>query len=226
MVVVNQNTKRLDLHFDALPSATQKALKLFSNFSWLKRSRWYLAGDTALALQVGHRQSVDLDFFTSASRFAELELERKLFATGQWKTTLRQAGTIYGELLGAKVSFIAYPFFQTSRKRLLYNYVQMLLVQDIAAMKIIAISQRGRKRDFVDLYWLCQNFSSLDQIVTHALNSYPGQSDNLHHIIKSLVYFDDAEFDPMPKLFFEITWNKIEKFFVREVTKLNQQFYL
>ena len=107
-----------------------------------------------MALQVGHRQSVDLDFFTEKPEFDETGLERELLKTGQWETTYRQKGTLYGKLLNAKVSFIAYPFFTASKIMLKYGFLNILLPQDIAAMKIVAISQRGRKRDFVDLYYL------------------------------------------------------------------------
>lgn len=67
-------TDRIKLHFDILPRETKNALDFLSTQKWLEKTEWYLAGGTALALQVGHRRSVDLDFFTKLSRFDNVDL--------------------------------------------------------------------------------------------------------------------------------------------------------
>src|SRR3989344_6766044 len=146
------DTSKLNLHLGVLPLATQKALDFFSEQAWLNGSTWYLAGGTALALLCGHRESVDLDFFTTEKDFALESFLAYFVDEKKWKTTIARTGTIYGTLQGAKVSFIAYPFFKPAEEGLNYGSVRILSPQDIAVMKIIAISQRGRKRDFVDLY--------------------------------------------------------------------------
>lgn len=214
------------LAIDILPSATKRAFHECAKFSFLSSADWYLAGGTALALQTGHRQSVDLDFFTPQASFRETALERKLLATGKWATTLREEGTLYGTLLQAKISFIAYPFFQPSKKRLKYGNIRILFPDDIAAMKIIAISQRGRKRDFIDLYWYCKKKKPLTSVLRNTLRRYEGQQKNLHHILKSLVYFTDAEKDPMPKIFFGATWMEVKKYFQTEVPKITREVLL
>ena len=177
---------------NVLPSATRKAFVRCADFSFLPCRQWYLAGGTALALQAGHRQSVDLDFFTPKGEFRETALERALFNTGAWATSFRQEGTLYGTFEGAKMSFIAYPFFQPSQERVCYKNICLLTPPDIAAMKIIAISQRGRKRDFIDLYWYCKNREALEDVVRRAVRQYPGQEHNSVHILKSIAYFADA----------------------------------
>jgi hypothetical protein len=165
---------------------------------------------------VGHRQSVDLDFFTPQAKIKETEIERKLLVTHYWKTTYREEGTIFGIFKGAKMSLIAYPFFIPSKRRLRCGTVNILLPEDIATMKIVAISQRGRKRDFIDLYWYCKNREPLQNIVLRAIKQYPSQKDNLVHILKSLSYFADAEADPMPKIYFKATWKEVKNFFQKE----------
>ena len=207
---------RAQLHLSILPSATQKAFLEFIKLGWLRRSRWYLAGGTALALQVGHRQSVDLDFFSPVKTFRSLELERALQGTGHWQTSYQEAGTIYGSFWKAKVSFIAYPFFIPTARRLRCGSVKMLLPEDIAVMKIIAISQRGRKRDFYDLFWYCTNREPLGGVIERAITQYPGQQENITHILKSLVYFADAESDPQPQLLFSASWRAVKDFFRKE----------
>ena len=210
------------LHLDALPSATRRALDAFKTMRFLGKQGWYLAGGTALALHAGHRQSVDLDFFCERG-FRGALLERRLFGTGKWITRSRDDGTLYGEFAGAKVSFIAYPFFMPSKERVRYGTVLILTPPDIAAMKIIAISQRGRKRDFIDLYWYCAHEAPLDETIKKALAHYPGKEHNVSHFLKSLVYFDDADPDPMPRLFFKADWKTIKAFFRHEVPQIAKE---
>ena len=134
-------------HAQILPRATQKALAFFSEQAWLKRSNWYLAGGTALALQTGNRISYDLDFFSTQKHFKTRDVLSRLEQL-DWETTDIEADTIYGTMLKAKVSFIAYPFFVPVEKPHWYGAIRVLDIKDVAVMKIIAISQRGRKRDF------------------------------------------------------------------------------
>lgn len=207
-----------DLHFETLPSATKKAFLACAELDFLNKD-WYLAGGTALALQVGHRASVDLDFFTSLKKFDEVAMERALMSTGGWETDFREAGTVYGRLMNAKMSLIAYPFFVPSQAFVKYGNIRILIPADIAAMKIIAISQRGRKRDFIDLYWYIKNREPLVPIIQHAISQYPGQQHNVPHFLKSLTYFTDAESDPMPNTNFEVSWPEVKKFFQDEAVK-------
>jgi len=213
-----ETVKKDQLQIKRLPEETQKAfLYAAENCGFLSENGWYLAGGTALALQEGHRKSVDLDFFESKQGFNETRIERLMTKTGYWKTTLREDGTLYGIMFGAAVSFIAYPFFIASERRRQFGYIRMLVPEDIAAMKIAAISQRGRKRDFIDLYWYCRNREPLFDIIIRAAEQYPGQENNINHFLRSLIYFEDAEGDPMPELFFDASWENIKKYFEEEV---------
>ena len=213
-------------HFEALPPETKRALEAFSRIALFRGGGWYLAGGTALALQVGHRQSVDLDFFTPESSFDEMKLQRDLRATGKWDTTSADSGTVYGEYDEAKVSFIAYPFFVASEKYAHFGTVKILIPEDIAVMKIIAISQRCRKRDFIDLYWYVHNREPLLDILLRVQTHYPSKRLPMPHFIKSLNFFIEAENDPMPTLFFDATWEDIKKYFRAEVTRIAKKMLL
>ncbi len=164
------------LKFNTLPDPTHKALDYLSTKSWLKNSSWYLAGGTALALQYGHRKSFDLDFFSPENDF-DLEMLIRNFADTDWKTTLREKGTVYGELMGAKISFIAYPFFGPKQPFIMHGNVRILDERDIAVMKVIAVSQRSRKRDFFDFYWYIKNREPLVTVMKMVNDQYP----NLYH---------------------------------------------
>lgn len=215
--------KQVDLNFDILPLKTKKALIFLSKQSWIGKTGWYLAGGTALALQAVHRKSVDLDFFTVKKDFDKSELLGNFLGNKEWKVTLNRKNTIYGELFGAKISFIAYPFFIPKQKFIQYGAVKILQPIDVAVMKIIAISQRGRKRDFFDLYWCVKNIEPLDKLIKRLKMQYPIVAHDYHHILKSLVYFDDAESDPSPEISFKAEWQDIKKFFRGEIKKISEQ---
>lgn len=213
---------KLIWHTEILPSETLRALDLLASWDWLKKSDWYLAGGTALALYAGHRQSIDLDFFSPRGTFSTGPL-LNYFKNTTWKTTVSEKGTVYGTLLQAKVSFIAYPFFKRSDMPQWYGNVRVLTPGDIAVMKTIAISQRGRKRDFVDLFWYVQNHEPLGTVIKKLPIQYPTVAHNYHHILESMMYFTDAEADPMPTLFFKADWKTIKAYFKKEIPKIAKE---
>lgn len=218
MVIIGKIKKEdiTSFHFDVLPKATLRALQKCAEVSFFSKSKWYLAGGTALALQVGHRKSVDLDFFTEKKNFDPKIIEKLLNSHGKWITTSVSDGTLYGEFLGAKMSFISYPFFMPAMPMRKYGTVSMITPFDIAVMKIMAISQRGRKRDFFDLYWICQNGQVLSEILSRVHKQYTIHQ-NIAHILKALVYFEDAESDPEPEIYFKASWNTVKRFFRKEI---------
>lgn len=209
-------------HTSALPSQTLEALETLAASAWLSDSGWYLAGGTALALQVGHRSSEDLDFFTRKKDFSIVEV-LKYLTEPDWKTELAREGTIWTAYRGAKVSFIAYPLFVPKELMLRYGNVAVLASRDIAVMKIVAISQRGRKRDFVDLYWYVLNGEPLIAVMRRLPEQYPSVAHDYHHILKALMYFADAEEDPMPRMNFKADWEMIKKYFCSEVPKVAKE---
>lgn len=216
MVTPRKITQETPLFLDILPKATAKAFLRCSEIDLFSRDGWYLAGGTALALQTGHRRSIDLNFFTKEKKFNEKKIEEIISEHGDWVTNSVSNGTLYGEFLGAKTSFIAYPFFTPNEPARKQGAISILAPFDIAVMKIIAISQRGKKRDFFDLYWVCQNINSLSNIISRVSRQY-SVIQNPVHILKSLVYFDDAESDPEPEINFDANWKKVKNFFIKEI---------
>jgi len=208
-------------HVNVLPPNTRRALDFLAQEEWLKQSHWYLAGGTALALQAGHRVSVDLDFFTEDRDFENSALFAAFSHVGHdWNVDVDRKNTVYGTLFGAKISFIAYPFFIPDQEPHWYGSIRVLDTRDIAVMKIVAISQRGRKRDFFDLYWCAQHVEPLEAIIRRLKKQYPSVAHNYHHILKALVYFEDAETDPDPVVRFDATWREVKTFFRKEVKNI------
>ena len=218
-----RSQEKISWHYETLPRQTKKALDYFSEQLWLKKSNWYLAGGTALALFTGNRKSVDLDFFSPSAHVHFKGFLKKLEVLPEWETTINKEDTIYGELFGAKVSFSAYPFFVPKCTPINHGTVKVLQPRDIAVMKLIAISQRGRKRDFFDLYWCAHHLESIDQLIQRLKIQYPTVAHDYHHILKSMMYFEDAESDPDPKIYFDTTWRKVKAFFEREIPKVMEK---
>ena len=214
------------VNLETLPRQTKKALDFLSTEKWLEKSEWYLAGGTALALWAGHRRSYDLDFFMRPADFDTKKLLAHFINNSNWKTAVEDKNTIYGKLLGSKVSFIAYPFFVPKQKMLQYGFIKILAPIDIAVMKIIAISQRGRKRDFFDLYWCANNLEPFEKTIKRLKAQYPSVAHDYHHILKSLVYFEDAENDPSPEINFKASWQEVKKYFKKEIVKITKNIVL
>ncbi|MDP2788692.1 MAG: hypothetical protein Q8O46_01390 [bacterium] len=125
---MDTSSKKINWHYETLPRKTRKALDFLSKEKWLRKSKWYLAGGTALA-----------------------------------------------------------------------------------------VSQRGRKRDFFDLFWCAQNIEPLEEIIKRLPAQYPSVAHDYHHILKSLIYFADAESDPGPEIYFKASWNMVKRFFRKEI---------
>lgn len=202
---------KLKLDFTNIPSHTKQAIDVLSKQAWLKKQGWYLAGGTALTLQFSHRISVDLDFFNPKKGINLVSIINAL--SPDWITTNRQEDTLYGELKNAKISFIAYPYFVPKQPFIPYKSINILDARDIAVMKIIAISQRGRKRDFFDLYYYVIHQEPLIDVLRRVDLQYPNLKHNYHHILKSLTYFEEAEEDPDPQALFNATWKQVKRQF-------------
>ena len=205
------------LHLETLTKQTRQAFDFLSAQDWLSQKHWYLAGGTALTLQARTRKSVDLDFFTTRDELESDAIVGYFGNNKDWEVDINNKTTIYARLFDAKISFIAYPLFIPKQSYIRYGTINILQPLDIAVMKIIAISQRGKKRDFFDLYWCVNNIEPLENIIKRLPEQYPSVAHDYHHILKSLVYFEDAESDPEPEIYFHANWGMIKDFFIREI---------
>jgi len=179
---------------------------------------FYLAGGSALALHLGHRISVDLDFFTPRP-FDGAELAHRLGAVGMFVQEQRKKDTLLGTLDQIKVSFFCYPYPMLARRATVLN-TEIASVSDIGAMKLEAIGTRGKKRDFIDLYFICQAGNSLESVLEWYRAKYRGIQINLVHYIKALTYFEEAEADPMPRMLKRVSWQTVKKFFEKQAPVL------
>jgi len=193
------------LHLNILPEAQLKLLEKLSTQAFIQD--FYLAGGTRLALQLGHRQSIDFDFFTPTD-FETSNIIHRLTQLGDFQRGNEDANTINGSLNGVRISFFGYRYAIIDNFTY-YNHIRLAGMKDIAAMKLEAIAGRGSKKDFVDLFYLLQQFTLEEIFSFHTLKYGTGLSNQYHHL-KSLVYFVDAETQAMPFMLRPLTWNEVK----------------
>jgi hypothetical protein len=201
-----------------MPPKAQKILPKLKTV--IKGHNFILGGGTALAMQIGHRISVDLDFFTETEFSTDLVL-RKIKQLGFTTQILQEEkGTLTVVIDGVKVSFFHYPYPFVD-KSISSKGIPIAGILDIASMKIIAISQRGAKRDFVDLYFILQDVPFW-KIAENLIGRFGADRINPLNIGKSLVYFNDADIDPEPQYLVKPIpkWDLIKKFFARNVQQM------
>ena len=184
--------------------STLELLKSLQQISLLKPLR--LVGGTALALQLGHRFSIDLDFF-GMSDVETILLIKELGDRNMTVVIKYDKGAIKVLYInGVKVDIVNYPYAWIEPP-IEVDGVCMAGLKDIAAMKLSAITNRGTKKDFIDIYFLLQHFSLEEMIQLYEQKYTEGSSFN---VLRSLSYFDDAEDDPMPKMFHSVDWGKVK----------------
>lgn len=195
---------------------TLRGIKELSKIEFLRRS--YLAGGTALALQIGHRISVDLDFFTKID-FDEQEISIELRQLKELRIDRTAYKTVKGQIGETNFSLFYYPY-EMVEVGVGFEGITLASKKDVAAMKIHALEDRGARRDFIDAFFLTKEFS-VEQMLEFYDHKYKCLDDHLYTIIKSLSYFAEAdEDDYMPRMLVEVKWEEVKKFFVREAMRL------
>lgn len=177
-----------------------------------------LVGGTALALQYGHRQSVDLDFFGSPSASQEDTID-VLSSFGNITIHNRTDKILQVVLRGIKVDVIDYSRYGWIDPPVVDDGIVLASPRDIAAMKINAIEGRGSRKDFVDIYMLLQHYT-LGELLDFYSMKYPNYS--IFRALLSLTYFDDAETQAMPKMFIPQTWEEIKAYISDKVKECNR----
>ncbi len=180
----------MTFHPDILHPRQQRVLRKLAVF---RTFGYYLAGGTALALQLGHRTSLDFDFYSKE------KLERETFAVGLKQSLstvkiLRQTHDAFQAVTeGVNVSVFYYPY-QLLHALVDFPPIQLASLEDIAAMKIVALVQRARQRDFWDVYYLAERLG-IANVIASAYRKYPWYEENNQIILRALTYFDDADTD-------------------------------
>lgn len=205
------------MHYEILDKNRIEILPLLREF----RKDFYLAGGTGLALQIGHRDSIDFDFFSGLHidteklffRIKEIFIGHKISKIQEEKDTL---GIIIDDEI--KLSFMYYPY-NLIEKTIDSENLRIASINDIACMKLSAIVSRSVLKDYVDLFFILKEMSLMN-LLQISNKKIPELDENL--ILKSLVYFNDVD---QEKIIFKnnmnITFDEIKVDFVKRVKELN-----
>lgn len=198
------------LYRETVDPETLDLLKRLQSLEEFNHTR--LVGGTALALQIGHRKSVDLDFFGEmAPSLEELTFIISDFASVQPLSSSKLMRFL--NVNGVKVDIVSYPYKWIDNP-VIEDGIILAGTKDIAAMKLSAITNRGTKKDFIDLFFLLQKFT-LSEILGFYVLKY---TDNqVFTVIRSLTYFEDAESDPMPLMLAPVQWPEVKQTIQRAV---------
>jgi predicted nucleotidyltransferase component of viral defense system len=202
------------LHLRTIEPGTLELLKSLMQEPFLAGN--YLVGGTSLALQMGHRLSIDLDLFTHDNFNGSALLDA--FKENYQVQPLTVTDTIFILVVnGIKVDCVrfrypfAYPLIE-------WEGIRLADMRDIAPMKLDAVTKRGSKKDFVDMYYLFERYTPqmilewYDQMFQHSTS---------FHVVRSLTYFEDAEQTEMPVMFDKkVGWEAVKKRMV-EVVRAN-----
>lgn len=210
-----------DLFWDTITEEMKFVLNGFSQTEVGKQ--FYLAGGTALALQLGHRRSVDLDFFSQSQDVPTIRA-RLDEALSSFNAQLADAswGNLVYLVKNVRVGFYGYgyellgPLLETESLRL-------ASLEDIGLMKLDSLLSRAARKDFYDLYFICQRIP-LRKLLDLAPQKYPSIRDFEAQVVKRLVFFDSAEHETDPPLLEPVTWQTVKEYFTRQAKEIGQDW--
>jgi len=179
----------------------------------------YLARGTSLALQMGHRTSLDFDFYSKEDFNPEVLSSKFQRIFENMKVERIARGTLIASINNVSFSMFHYPY-DLIKKEVVLEKTKMASIEDVSAMKLIAIAMRGKRRDFIDTYYLLKKFR-IKQLLRFVKQKYPKFEEMM--ILKGLIYFNDAEDEDLARgirVFDKnFSWKSAKKYIEDEVKK-------
>jgi hypothetical protein len=190
-----------------MPAGHQAVLRALAPLA----QRFYLGGGTAIAIQLGHRRSLDLDWFTPGVISDPAVLGATLREAGvDFQVTSLDRGTLHGVYENVRVSFLEYRY-QLLEPAVHWPEFECSLASlaDLACMKLSALAGRGAKRDFIDLYAIGTTGMGLPRMLDLYRAKYA--TDDVASVMMGLSYFDDAEEEDMPEMLWDLDWQDVKR---------------
>jgi predicted nucleotidyltransferase component of viral defense system len=210
-------------HWEALTPATIEAFRVAAAIPFVQR--YYLAGGTGLALHLGHRFSIDLDFFSpepDAVGPDERAVLRDLFDHPDLAISHDKDMTFVATWRGVGVSFFRLSLYPLVQEPLFLEGVPVATVEEIGAMKLAAIMSRGTRKDYVDLYFILQQIP-LERLFEVAAVKYARVRTFAVSALRALTYYTDAEATPMPQMIRRVSWPTVKRFLERQGLQAGRQ---
>ena len=200
---------------EAISLKRQKIFQKLKNFP-----QFYLAGGTALALQIGHRMSDDFDLFSEKDIPAELlEKVEKIFKESTIDIITNHSEQLSLIIDQTKVDFVKYPF-PLILNLIEYEEVKIIKISEIAATKAYTIGRRATYKDYIDLYFiLSEKHSSLPEIIKISKEKFKEHFDP-KLFLEQLVYLEDIQEEPIQFLKKKVGKKELEDFFQEEIKRI------
>jgi hypothetical protein len=191
------------LHYKTVDEFTLELLKKLQSLRIFSEMR--LVGGTSLALQIGHRKSIDIDLFGLLNvDFDALTDELKTIGDVIVLGNSKNIHTYLIDEIKVDIVHYEYPWL---KNKIVSDEIHLAAIEDIAAMKLSAIIGRGSKKDFIDLYYILQQFDLAQLMSFYGQKFHDGSS---FLVLKSLVYFEDADLEAMPWMFEDLSWEEVK----------------
>lgn len=211
------------IHWDTVTPLMRQTLRLIGANPLFQQ--FYLAGGTALALRLGHRRSIDLDFFSFEDR-VDLQTRNKALEALETQSPMLLEN-VDGELLlriaNLHIGFFSYrfPLLEPSDS---VEGVALASVVDIGLMRLDALVGRGSRKDFYDLYFIAQQLPLLE-LLERGQNKYPQARDFALMAVESMIMFENADRDHQPTILADLPWPQVRDFFVNQARMLGQHWF-
>ena len=206
------------MHTEVLPATSGELLVTLTISGATEFRGWVLAGGTGLALQLGHRISEDFGFFRTRDVDTAALFDR-LREVATCETLYSDEHTLSVLVDGVRLSFfqVRDPFLFPATP---FSFFGVADLRDIGLMKLLAVTNRGSRKDFVDLFTLLKTGLSLSDYLQLLPRKYGPGRLNPYQVATSLTYFEDAEAEPLPRMLVPFEWPACKEFFIREVQAL------
>lgn len=203
------------MHLEAIPKKNREVFSALSSFD-----NFYLAGGTALALQLGHRISADFDLFTNTEIAKDLLPKvQNLFKGFKIVASVNNSEELTVFAKSTKLTFLKYPF-PLIFDLIEYRGIKLLSVKEIAATKAYTIGRRGAFKDYVDLYFIIsKNYSDLNEIIKAADKKY-GEEFNSRLFLEQLIYLEDIRDEEIIFLREKVEKETLKDFFESQIKKI------
>jgi hypothetical protein len=206
-------------HWETVDARLRDVLTLIGQQPFARR--FYLAGGTALALQLGHRRSIDLDFFSDEDDLMD-NIRHAIVATLEQSAQVDVREDVIGNLL-LRVNDLSVGFFSYGYRLLeavtAPDLPRVASMADIGLMKLDALIARGARKDFIDLHFIWQTLP-LEKLLELRPLKYPRARNFEVMLLEGLTNFDNADLDPMPQMLAPLDWEQARTNFATAARQL------
>jgi predicted nucleotidyltransferase component of viral defense system len=211
------------VHWEAITQEMRELLRFIGQQPFARR--FYLAGGTALALRLGHRRSVDLDFFSETDQVGRASRQEILRTLDPLSPQALEDvdGNLLLRVSGLHVGFFSYgyPLLEPTDS---VEGVAVASLVDVGLMKLDALITRGSRKDFYDVYAIARQIPLAD-LLSLAQGKYPHVRDFELMAVESLVLFDNADRDVQPDLLLDLPWEQVRQFFIDQARDLGKTWF-